>query len=103
MRQALGIAPGLAGQVFAGGEQLRGAEQQANIGPHERPDRGAAWHASRRRLRRGGIDQNAINQYIDLLKMSQMRPIPHIVGKSPYQENLAALETASKFMPAGGV
>ena len=51
-------------------------------------------------LRARGMDQQGINQYMQLLKMSQFEPIKHITGKSPYEENLAAVNSAASLMGA---
>ena len=101
--QAIGrgaqLAPGLAGQVFGAGEQLRGAEQQANIA-HMNAQIEAQRGTIEASLRARGMDQQGINQYMQLLKMSQFEPIKHITGKSPYEENLAAVNSAASLMGA---
>ncbi|HJY45344.1 MAG TPA: hypothetical protein VJ301_12040 [Propionibacteriaceae bacterium] len=96
--RALGLAPGLAGQVFAGGEQLRGAEQQANTAQMQ-----AAIQAQeanmRGRLAEMGLDQNKVNQLMEYLKLATGQALPSALGPSPWQMGLNTLNTFSSFMP----
>jgi hypothetical protein len=71
MLRALGLAPDLAGALFKGGEQVRGAEQEANA---------AAMAAS---LRAQGYDQEAINQAIAYLNLASGRTLGPVLGPSP--------------------
>ena len=71
MRQALGLAPGLAGQVFGGAEQLRGAEQAAGTAQAQLNMEGQIA-AMKGQLKAMGLDQGAIE---NVLRYMQLRAL----------------------------
>lgn len=80
------LAPSLAGQVFGAGEQLRSAEQAANIAQMEA------------QLRAAGMDQGKIGMWLDYMRMAKPELLGSIVGPSPLEENRKTLSTeASAF------
>ena len=95
MARALGVAPGLAQQVFAGGEQIRGAEQAANVA-HMNAQIEAQRGTIEAALRARGLDQAGINQYMNFLKLSALDRINAIQGKSPQEQNVSNIGTLAK-------
>jgi hypothetical protein len=82
IRTGLETAPGLAGQVFTGAEQLRAAEQAAGTAQAEINMRGqiAAMEGS---LRAAGMDEDRIRTVLEYMKLRALQPVNPIVGKSP--------------------
>jgi hypothetical protein len=91
IRTGLETAPGLAGQVFTGAEQLRAAEQAAGTAQAEINMRGqiAAMEGS---LRAAGMDEDRIRTVLEYMKLRALQPVNPIVGKSP--EELATQRNA---------
>jgi len=98
------IAPGIAGQMFGAGEQVRSAEQQARQFEAQQAQQ-AAEVRLRGQLEAMGLDQRAVSQALEYMRLAAGRFTPYITGKSPYQESLQTIETAGTVMggPAGGV
>ena len=111
-RAGAALAPGLAQQVFAGGEQLRGAEQAggtAQMQAQTQLDQArmqAAVQAQAEQMRGQlaamGLDQRAIENVLNYMKIASGEPLKHIPGKSPYQEWMGVIGDVGK-MYTGGI
>lgn len=77
--RGLGLAPGLAGQVFTGNETLRAAQQQGATAQLEA------------QLRAMGLGNDAINVALRYMQLRALQPYPSIVGPTPEQQWTARL------------
>jgi hypothetical protein len=77
------LAPGLAGQVFGAGEQLRSAQQAGNT---------AQLQAQ---LQAMGIDQGNIQNILRYMQLASGQVLPSVVSGSPLDTNLKKLQTES--------
>jgi hypothetical protein len=75
------LSPGLAGQVFGAGEQLRSAEQAGNT---------AELQA---RLQAAGLDQGAIQNILRYMQIASGQAMGSVVSGSPLDTNLKKLQT----------
>jgi hypothetical protein len=80
-RYGTGLAPGLAGQVFNAGEQLRSAQQAGN----------QAQLAAQ--LQAMGVDQVNIQNILRYMQMASGQALPNLVGQSPWQQGTAVANT----------
>jgi hypothetical protein len=71
------LAPGLAGQVFNAGEQLRSAEQAGNLAQIEG------------QLRAAGVAQGDIQNALRYMQMASGQALPSYVGPSAQESNVA--------------
>jgi hypothetical protein len=71
------LAPGLAGQVFNAGEQLRSAEQAGNLAQIEG------------QLRAAGVAQADIQNALRYMQMASGQALPSLTGPSAQESNIA--------------
>jgi hypothetical protein len=101
------IAPALAEQMFRAGEVVRAPEQQARQFEAEQRQRAAELQQKAAEIRlRGqleamGLDQRAVAQALDYMRLAAGDISPYITGPSPYQESLQTAQTAGSI--AAGV
>jgi hypothetical protein len=78
------LAPGLAGQVFNAGEQLRSAQQAGN----------QAQLAAQ--LQAAGLDQGNIQNILRYMQLASGQALPNLVGQSPWQQGTSVLNTVGQ-------
>jgi hypothetical protein len=98
------VAPGIARQMFGAGEQIRTAEQQARQFEAQQRQQ-AAEVRLRGQLEAMGLDQRAVAQALEYMRLAAGRFTPYIEGPSPYAESLSTIQTAGSLMggAAGGI
>jgi hypothetical protein len=87
------IAPGIAQQMFGAGEQIRTAEQQARQFEAQQAQRAAETRLAAQ-LQAMGLDQRAVSQALEYMRLAAGEISPYITGPSPYQESLQTIQTA---------
>jgi hypothetical protein len=101
------IAPGIAGQMFRAGEAVRAPEQQARQFEAEQRQRAAEvqMRAAEVRLRGQleamGLDQRAVAQALDYMRLAAGEISPYITGPSPYEQSMGTLRTAASLYTGG--
>jgi hypothetical protein len=107
-RAGVQIAPGLAEQMFRAGEVVRAPEQQARQFEAEQRQKAAeiqlraAEVRLRGQLEAMGLDQRAVSQAIEYMRLAAGDISPYITGPSPYQESLQTIRTAGSLVPSLG-
>jgi hypothetical protein len=95
------IAPGIAGQMFGAGEQIRSAEQQARQFQAQQAQQAAELRL-RGQLEAMGLDQRAVTQALEYMRLAAGDVSFYLAGPSPYQESLQTIKTAGSLMPGLG-
>jgi len=87
--------------MFGAGEQVRSAQQQARQFEAQQRQQAAELRL-RGQLEAMGLDQRAVAQALDYMRLAAGDVSFYLAGPSPYQESLQTIKTAASLYPGLG-